>query len=80
MGSNSNKVQDIVMDFVIKQLHLTFYGRKTILGACLCTWEIEHVKEQTCTLLDHKLFLKNFSSAPVYTPQSNITYLKTVKY
>ena len=28
-----------------------FCARKTVLGASLCTWEIVHVKEQTCMLL-----------------------------
>ena len=28
-----------------------FRVRETVLGACPCTWEIVHVKEQMCTLL-----------------------------
>ena len=32
-------------------LYKKFYSCKTFLGACLCTWEILNIEEQTCTLL-----------------------------
>ena len=32
-------------------LYTRFHARKTVLGVRPCTWEIMHVKEQTCTLL-----------------------------
>ena len=30
---------------------MRFHARQTVLGTRLPTWEIEHVKEQTCMLL-----------------------------
>ena len=32
-------------------LYTKFRARKTVLGARLCTWEIMHIKEQTCIIL-----------------------------
>ena len=46
----------------------------------LANWIEKRCSESNILTMDHELVLKNSSSAPVFTLQNNITYLKAVKY